>query len=433
MRTTVCLLSLTLAAAALSPAALSAEVIAFRGATVYPIVGAPIPKGTVVVEDGKIRSIGVAEAVTVPPGAKVVDLAGKVLLPGLVDTHSHLGGGDGADSSAPLQPDDRIMDAIDPRSDTFMKARSGGITTVNVMPGSGHLMSGQTVYLKMRRNPRTIDDLLFCRNPLTEICGGMKMANGTNSIKDAPFPGTRSKAAALVRSMFVKARQYRDKTQKAKGDPKKLPDRDLQMEALVEILEGRRQVHFHTHKAEDALTAIRLGKEFGFRPVLHHVSEAWKIPGELAAAGVPCSIITLDSPGGKLETVELRMENGAALEKAGVAVAYHTDDPITDSRLFLRSAAMGVRAGMSKQKALEALTLTGAKMLGLEKRVGSLEVGKDADLVVLSGDPFSVYTHVEQTWVEGKKVFDRADPADRKFATGGYEVYRGELFEEDLK
>jgi len=433
MRTTVSLLSLTLAAALLAPAARAAEVIVFRGATVVPIAGAPIPKGTVVVEDGKIRSVGAVEAVAVPAGAKVVDLAGKVLLPGLVDTHSHLGGGDGADSSAPLQPDDRIMDAIDPRSDTFMKARSGGITTVNVMPGSGHLMSGQTVYLKLRRNPRTIDDLLTCRNPLTEICGGMKMANGTNSIKDAPFPGTRSKAAALVRSMFVKARQYRDKMQKAKGDPKKLPDRDLQMEALVEILDGRRQVHFHTHKAEDALTAIRLGKEFGFRPVLHHVSEAWKIPGELAAAGVPCSIITLDSPGGKLETVELRMENGAALEKAGVAVAYHTDDPITDSRLFLRSAAMGVRAGMSRQKALEALTLTGAKMLGLEKRVGSLEVGKDADLVVLSGDPFSVYTHVEQTWVEGKKVFDRADPADRKFATGGYEVYRGELFEEDLK
>jgi imidazolonepropionase-like amidohydrolase len=140
---------------------------------------------------------------------------------------------------------------------------------------------------------------------------------------------------------------------------------------------------------------------------------------------VTASIITLDSPGGKLETVDLKMENGAALEKAGALVAYHTDDGITDSRVFLRSAAMGVRAGMSRTKALEAMTIAGAKMLGLQKRVGSLEVGKDADFIVLSGDPLSTYTHIEQTWVEGKKVFDRANPEDRKYATGGYGVYDG--------
>jgi imidazolonepropionase-like amidohydrolase len=157
--------------------------------------------------------------------------------------------------------------------------------------------------------------------------------------------------------------------------------------------------------------------------VLHHVSEAWKVADEIAAANVPASIIVLDSPGGKQEAVDIRYVNGVALEEAGVDVAYHTDDLITDSRLFLRSAGFGVRAGMSREAALEAMTLAGARMLGLADRIGSLEIGKDADFIVLSGDPLSVYSHVEQTWVEGQKVFDRSDPDDRPYATGGYGVY----------
>jgi imidazolonepropionase-like amidohydrolase len=183
-------------------------------------------------------------------------------------------------------------------------------------------------------------------------------------------------------------------------------------------------VHFHTHRADDIMTVLRLQKEFGFRVVLHHVSEGWKIADEIAKAGVPCSIIVIDSPGGKLEAVNLILGNGAALERAGVLTAFHTDDYITDSRLFLRSAALAVRAGMSRDKAIYALTMAGARMLDLQNRVGSLEVGKDADFIVLSGDPFSVYTHVMETFVEGKKVFDRANPEDKLYATGGYNAGR---------
>jgi imidazolonepropionase-like amidohydrolase len=317
----------------------------------------------------------------------------------------------------------RILDAIDVRNDTFKKVIAGGITTVNVMPGSGHLMSGQTAYLKMRP-ARTIDDMLFCGDPTDGICGGMKMANGTNSIGERPFPGTRAKSAALVRQLFLRAQDYRSKLEAAGGDSTKLPKRDLEMESLVQILEGKRIVQFHTHRADDIMTAIRLSQEFGFRMVLHHVSEAWKVAREIAEAKVPCSVIVIDSPGGKLEAVDLRFDTGAELEKAGVTVAFHTDDSITDSRLFLRSAALGVRAGMSREKALEGLTLAGAKMLDLQERVGSLKPGKDADFTILSGDPFSVYTHVEQTWVEGSKVFDRSNPEDRKYAVGGYNVFR---------
>jgi imidazolonepropionase-like amidohydrolase len=209
-----------------------------------------------------------------------------------------------------------------------------------------------------------------------------------------------------------------------------MPKRELDMEALVQVLDGKRIVHHHTHRHDDILTVLRLAKEFGFRVVLHHVSEAWKVANEIAAAGAPASIIVLDSPGGKLEAVDIRWENGAALEKAGALVAFHTDDGITDSRLFLRSAAFGVRAGMSRKTALEALTINGAKMLDLQDRIGSLKPGKDADFIILSGDPLSVYTHVEQTWVEGRKMFDRSNPDDKKYAVGGYNVFRGDVYED---
>lgn len=397
--------------------------VAFVGALIHPVEGPPIENGVLLVQGGRIKAVGLLGTVALPPDAVSIDVKGKVIIPGMVDTHSHIGRGDGGDASSALNPEVRILDAIDVRSDNFKKAIAGGITTVNIMPGSGHLMSGQTAYLKLRP-ANTIADMLFCEDPINGICGGMKMANGTNSIREKPFPGTRAKSAAMVRQLFVKAQEYRKKIAGAKGDPEKMPKRELDMEPLVEILEGKRVVHHHTHRHDDILTVLRLAKEFGFRVVLHHVSEAWKVADEIAAAKAPCSIIVLDSPGGKLEAVDIRYETGAVLEKAGVLVAYHTDDWITDSRLFLRSAALGVRAGMSQEKALEALTISGARMLDLDRRVGSLKPGKDADFVILSGDPFSVYTHVEQTWVEGKKVFDLSDPEQRKYATGGYDVYR---------
>ena len=178
---------------------------------------------------------------------------------------------------------------------------------------------------------------------------------------------------------------------------------------------------------------LRLAEEFGFRVVLHHVSEGWKVAEEIARAKVPASIIQIDSPGGKLEAVDLEFETGAILEKAGVRLAYHTDDPITDSRLFLRSAAMGVRAGLSRKTALEALTINGARMLELESRVGSVEPGKDADFILLDGDPLSVYTKVLETWIEGEKVFDRSDPADLLFAVGGYGAARDSIAHDVLE
>jgi imidazolonepropionase-like amidohydrolase len=224
----------------------------------------------------------------------------------------------------------------------------------------------------------------------------------------------------LVREQFIKAREYQFKIDQAAGDAAKLPPRDLHLETLVEAMRGKRIVHHHSHRHDDIMTVLRLSREFGFSVVLHHVSEGWKVADEIAAAKVPCSMILLDSPGGKLEARYLRLETGKTLEEAGVRVAFHTDDYITDSRYFFRMAAMGVRGGMSRKGALEGLTLAGAEMLGLDRRVGSLTPGKDADFIILDGDPLSVYTKVQETWVEGKRTFDRSNPKDRLYAVGGY-------------
>ncbi len=400
--------------------------VAFVGARLLPIASPPIENGILVVHRGRILAVGPAATTRIPDDAERRDVAGRVLMPGLVDTHSHIGGPAGADGSDPMQPECRVLDALNVRDAAFQKAQAGGITTANLMPGSGHLLSGQTIYVKLK-DGRTIEDLAI-HDSDGAVAGGMKMANGTNSRRDPPFPGTRGKSAAIARTRLTAAQEYAKKMEKAAGDPEKAPERDLGKEALLEVLRGERVVHHHTHRHDDILTVLRLQQEFGFRVVLHHVSEAWKVADEIAAAGVPCSIIVIDSPGGKLEAVDLDWRTGGILEKAGVTVGFHTDDPITDSRLFLRSAALAVRAGMSRDGALSGLTLAGARMLDLETRIGSLEVGKDADLVVLSGDPLSLSTAVLETWVEGVRVFDREDPEDRLYAVGGYGASRPQIF-----
>src|SRR5690348_16142374 len=264
------------------------------------------------------------------------------------------------------------------------------------------------------------------------------MANGENP-KRFNFegrkmaPATRMKIAALQREQFTKAREYLRQWQRyrqAKSDADSLresggrrgatvppkdttpPEVDVALEPLVEVLQRKRTVHFHSHRADDLMTAIRLAKEFNFELVLQHCTEGYRIIEELVRAKIPVSLTLVDSPGGKLEVAGLLEENAAILNKARVKVAINTDDSITESRFLLRTGAIAVRGGMSEDAALRALTLHPAQMLHLEDRLGSLEKGKDADFVVLSGSPFSVYTHVLQTYIDGKCVFDRSRQQD---------------------
>src|SRR5271168_387861 len=409
------------------------NVLVVQGARILPITAPPIEQGVLVIKGGKIVAVGEAGKVQIPAGAKIQDAAGKVIMPGIVDSHSHIGidanptvsdSQDANEGSGPIQPALRALDAIDPADPNIRMATAGGITTANIMPGSGNVMGGQTAYVKLRGT--TIEQML-----IPGTIGGMKMANGTNP-KNYGSRGqaqmTRMEEAALARGIYEKAQQYKlhwdayNKAVAAGDKTAKAPDPDPGLDAVVQILDGKRIVHNHTHRADDVMTVLRLSDEFHYRVVVHHGTESCEVADELAKRHIGVSFTMIDSPGGKPETINFSISCPARLEKAGVKVAFNTDDPITNSRLLLRSAALAVRGGMSEDAALKGLTIYPAEMLDLQNRVGSLTPGKDADFVVLSGPPFSVYTHVLQTWIEGQKVFDRSDPADLHYATGGFAV-----------
>jgi imidazolonepropionase-like amidohydrolase len=405
--------------------------IAFVNATIYTgTADKPIEKATLLIRDGKIVAVGAD--VELPANFQKVDVKGGVIIPGLVDTHSHIGlwpkpnvpaNSDGNEMSGPVQSVVRALDSIDPNDPGIRMATAGGITTANIMPGSGNVIGGQTLYVKLRG--ASVEEMrVFGDSGGAKILGGLKMANGENpkgygkSKGQAPF--TRMKVAALQREQFVKAKEYMEKL---KGDKK--PDRDLALEPLVEVLEKKRTVHFHCHRADDLMTAIRISEEFGFELVLQHATEGYRIADVLAKKKIPASLTLIDSPGGKAETMGLLEENAAILDKAGVQVCINTDDAITESRFFLRTGSLAMRGGMSEAAALKALTLTPAKILHLDHRIGTLVKGKDADFVVLSGAPFSVYTKVQQTWIDGKKVFDEANANEVGYRDGGFLLAKG--------
>lgn len=405
---------------------------AFVGATLHPVDEAPVPDGVLLVSDGRIAAVGARSSVDIPVGAEVHDLSGRHVIPGLIDLHSHIGGGRLHESLGVTMPAVAAVDAIDPTHASIQRAQAGGITTANIMPGSGKLMGGQTAYIALR-DTAVVDEMLLCSGPArgvpadaprrrSQVCGGVKMAAGTNPQGPGGDPRSRMGAAFLQRKALQQGRERLAawtrwaETPERKREP--MPP-DLDGDAMADIVSGARTVHLHAHRADDIVTGLRLREEFGIDLVLQHGSEGFKVADRIAAAGVPVAINVLDTPGGKEETLERRLDNPALLHAAGVEIALITDDPVQDSRLLLRTGGLAVRGGLPENVALRALTLTPAGIMGIDADTGSLRTGKEADLVVLSGPPFSAWTLVEQTWVDGEQVFDRADPAQARFATGG--------------
>ena len=362
-------------------------IVAYYVGRIYPVSSAPIDNGLLMIQGGKILAVGSQKDIPIPDNAIIKRMPNAVIIPGLVDSHSHIGiyprpsvtaHSDGNEMSGPIQSGLRALDAIFPDDPGIRMAVAGGVTTANIMPGSGNAIGGQTLYVKLRGN--TIEEMQIKDD---KILGGLKMANGENPKgygrrNQAPY--TRMKIAALQREQFIKARDYQKKWQTYREQAKTKketppPEKDLALEPLVEVLEKKRTVHFHCHRADDIYTAMRLAKEFDFELVIQHGTESYRIADEIAKRKIPVSLTLVDSPGGKAEVMALLEENAMILEKAGIDVAINTDDFITESRFYLRTGSLAVRGGMSESGALKALTQVPAKLLHLDHRLGSLAHG----------------------------------------------------------
>ena len=432
-RAVLAVLVLPIAGAVLHAADAHPATVVYQGGRILTAAGPVFDPGTLVVSQGKIVDVGPTDSVAIPKDAQVEDVSGKVIIPGLVDTHSHLGvysrpgvqaNSDGNEMTGPVQGIVRALDSLNPYDPGIRMANAGGVTTANVMPGSGNVIGGQTIYVKLRGYT---PEQMWIASP--DVLGGLKMANGENPKRAYgsrdKAPGTRMKVAALQRSEFLAAKAYLAKWDQYRkklgtGETATPPDVDLGLEPLVEVLQHKRTVHFHTHRADDILTVLRLKDEFGFELVIQHGTESYKVIDAIAHHKVPVSLTLVDSPGGKAEVIDIKDQTGAELTRAGIKVMVNTDDPVTESRFLLRTAATTVRGGLPAEEALKTVTINPAQALHLDHQVGSLEKGKDADFVILSGEPFSVYTRVLETYIDGKPVFRLSDEKERLYQVGGF-------------
>ncbi len=393
---------------ALTSAARSADV-AIVHANLLPISGPPVADGTVLIEGGRIVAVG--PGLAVPPGTpEVVDAAGGWLMPGLIDLHSHMGvyswpGGeshsDGNEATAPTTPSVWAGDSVRVNDPAFRAAVAGGVTTVLVLPGSANLVGGEGVVLKLRP-ARTFADMRVAGAPRH-----IKMACGENPKRvyhaDEDGPSTRMGNVAALRARLQAALDYR--ALRSKPGSTTPTDRDL--DVLLDVLDGKVRVNVHCYRSDDIEGVLRVMDDFGVQiNAFHHATDAYKVRDLLAAHGVGIATWP-DWWGFKHESFDAIPENAALSKAAGLRVATHSDSPDTVQRLHLE-AAKHVGVGMSEQAAMETITLDPAALIGLADRIGTIEIGKDADLVLFNHHPFDVRALAQLTWIEGARVYDRA-------------------------
>ncbi len=426
--------------------------LVLRGARVMTAAGVVYPEGDVLLEGGRIAAVGAR--VEAPADATVIDVRGKVITPGLIDTHSHIGvyaapglsgHEDGNETTAPVTPAMRAADAVWPQDPQLERARAGGVTTMQILPGSTNLIGGRSVVIKPRPGLRSVDDARFEGAP-----AGLKMACGENPKRtygDKGGPSTRMGNVAGYRKAFQQAveyrrswQRYRDKQARweakqharrlgvepaddaagegdaGKGkddDPPDPPALDDALETLVGVLDGEILVHVHCYRADEMTLMMDLARSFGFRiRSFHHAVEAYKIADRLAERDVAASVWA-DWWGFKAEAFDGIRENAALLSAAGGRPIIHSDSAIGIQRLNQEAAKAlfaGRRMGLElpDDEALRWITANPAWALGIDAEVGTLEAGKRADLVVWSGDPWSVYTRAEQVFIDGVRVHDLA-------------------------
>ncbi len=377
-------------------------------ARLFPVDAPPIGDGFLAVADGKIAALGRME--DCPEGERT-DLGGLRLYPGFVDAHCHLGifgdslgfeGADGNEMTGPVTPHLRAMDGVNPFDRCFQEAREGGVTTVLTGPGSANAIGGQFAALKTAGV--CVDEMAIAAPVAMKFALGENPKRVYKGRNETPI--TRMGTAALIRTALRRAQEYAAKCARHRADPERhpLPDYDARLEALVPVVEGRLAAHFHAHRADDIATALRIGREFQLKMVIVHGTEGHRIAGLIARSGVPVITGPTLSDRSKPELAHLTTENAARLAAAGVQVAICTDHPENPIQYLPLGASLAVRAGMDPEAALRAITLGAAEIGGIAHRVGSLTVGKDADLVAADGDPLAVDTRIRMVWVDGVLV-----------------------------
>ncbi|HEX3925023.1 MAG TPA: amidohydrolase [Streptosporangiaceae bacterium] len=386
--------------------------MAVTGGRVVPVTGQPIDGGTILLDAGKIVAIGGPD-LEIPDGAEVVDASGKWVLPGFIDAHAHVGlaeedegwaGSDVNEMTRPVTADVRALDAINPADQGFRDAIGGGVLAVNINPGSGNPIGGQTVAIKCWG--RVVDQMVL-REP-----AGIKSALGENPKRvygeRKETPSTRLGTAAVIREAFVQASNYLARLAAAEDQPsseRKPVDRDLGLEALGRVL--RREIPWrqHCHRADDIATAMRLRREFGYQLVIDHGTEAHLLADLIAEQGIPVIIGPLFTSRSKVELRNRSLANPGRLAAAGVMIAITTDHPVVPINFLIHQASLSVKEGLDPQTALEAVTINPARILGVDDRIGSLEPGKDADLVIWSGDPLEVTSRAERAYTGGREIY----------------------------
>jgi imidazolonepropionase-like amidohydrolase len=398
--------------------------IAITNGEIWTITGELIEKGTVLVENGKIKALG--KDVHIPEDAHVFDISGKVVMPGLIDAHTHVGifndgvgGGhsDGNETTDPITPHLRALDAVHPEDMAFQDLIEAGITTVLTGPGSANLIGGQWICVKTRPTPN-INEMIL-KEP-----AGMKLALGENPRRvygsQKRIPSTRMGNAAVLRSALVEAQNYLAKwdgyeadlaefeaaESKDQAKKPKAPERNLKLEALGKLLRRELKARIHAHRADDILTAIRIAEEFDLDLTIEHATEGYKIAGILAEKNIPVTVGPIFTSRYKYELRDRTPANPGILANAGVKVAIQTDQMSAVKYLTI-NAALAVREGMPEAEAIKAITINAAEIIGVADRVGSLEIGKDADISVFSGHPFDYKTRAELVFIDGALVYQR--------------------------
>jgi imidazolonepropionase-like amidohydrolase len=393
--------------------------VLIRNATILTAAGPQLTNASILLADGKVVAVGRDTAP--PPGATVVDGTGKFVTPGLIDTHSHIGvyaapgtrsQSDGNESTDPVTAQVWAEHSFWPQDPQIPLAVAGGVTVIQALPGSANLIGGRSVTLRLIP-ARTVQEMKYPGAPY-----GLKMACGENpkSVYAEDGPATRMGNVAGFRAAFAAAAEYRRKWEQylENGDDDQ-PERDLKLETLVEVLRGRILVQNHCYRADEMAQMLDLGREFGFRiRSFHHAVEAYKIADLLARDSVASSVWA-DWWGFKMESLDGIPQNAALLQQAGALAIIHSDSPDGIQRLN-QEAAKAMYAGrnagiaVTREQAIRWITANPAWALGIDSTTGTLEAGKAADVVVWSGDPFSVYTKAEQVYNAGWLVFDRSDP-----------------------